>query len=178
MAKTIQSGLATYCSASEFLKRYDTRTVAQLLSDTGIDIANVSTDTTLAAILQEASGKLEAAAQVGERYKPVDLAALASTSTNAQAFLAGIVSDIAITILYRRRPDVTMPRLLQVEESERMLEALANGVRIFGFTETMEVGHMEDYKEQPFDVEARNLQTYQARHWFGRRGNRIGPVRT
>lgn len=173
MAMTIDSGLASYCTPAQFLVRYDQRSLAQLLSDTGIDISDVTNEPKLAQLLQEASAILESACLIGERYSTTDLANLAASATNMGQLIAGIVADIAIKRVFMRRPDVTMPRISQIEETERWLAALADGTRIFGFTEAEKAGHMSDTVETPQDVENRNLITFEARRLFGTRGNRL-----
>lgn len=174
MAKTLSSSSSPYCSITQFLQRYDTRTLAQLLSDTGIDISDVTTDTTLLELLMEASGKLEAACFMGERYLKADLEAIRDGSaTNAKSLLAGIVADLAIVCVFDRRPNLNRPRTAKIEESERFVMALAEGSRIFPFTETEVAGHLGSNVETPAIVENRNMWTYQARRFFGTRGNRI-----
>lgn len=69
---TIASGLTSYAAATDILARFDLRPLAQLLSDSGSPLeyspAGIAASTALTAILQEASGVLEAAALVGQRY--------------------------------------------------------------------------------------------------------------
>lgn len=170
--KTIFSGDA-YCTGAQFVQRYDARSLAQILSDTGIDIETVTSDLKLAAILKEASGKVEAAACLGEAYTADDLTALAADTSNMAEMLHGLVATLAIQIIYRRRPDFTLPYVQEVQEAERFLSALAVGQKIFGFLDNMEAGHLDHNVETPQDVENRNLWTYQARRFFGTRGNRM-----
>ena len=172
MAKSISSSTASYCSAAKFVQRYDTRSLAQRLSDTGQDVSSVLTDANLASILKEASGKVEMAALIGERYTVADLEAIAASSTNAAESLAGLVADLAIPIIFKRRPEL-MPSFPQVEEAKNLLGALAEGVRIFQFAETIAAGYLDTDIETPAIVRDRNLWTYQARRFFGTRGNRI-----
>lgn len=187
--KSINSGLSSYCSVVQFLKRYDARTVGDLVSDDGTRVtpSGLSSNAVLLALLQEASAKVEAAAVVGNRYSPADLAEFANPTTvgntamagsNMSEFLAGIVAHLTMPLLYRRRPDATLPMMPQLEEAERLLNALADGVKIFGFQETMDAGIMDDEIETPTDVEARQLVTYTARRLFGTRNNRMWPQPT
>lgn len=172
MAKTVISGSTSYCTAAQFAQRYDVRSLAQRLSDTGSDIQSVLTDAKLAAILKEASGKVEMAAFIGQRYTTADLAAIAASATNATESLAGLVADLAIPIIFKRRPEV-IPQFPQVQEAKDMLGALAEGVRIFQFSETAAAGVLDTDIETPDIVRDRNLWTYQARRFFGTRGNRM-----
>lgn len=172
-AKTVVSG-SSYCTPTQFGQRYDVRSLAQRLSDDGTDVSDPLNDTKLAAILKEASGKVEAAALVGERYTPTDLAELQElvngATTNMCEMLAGLVADLAIPIIFKRRPEI-LPQFPQVQEAQLFLKALAEGEKIFGFQETMDAGHMDSEYEEPATIANRNLFSYQARRFFGTRGN-------
>jgi hypothetical protein len=173
-SKTVASSASAYCTAADFLVRYDTRSVAELLSDTGTAVASgdVEANTKLATILRQASGKVEAAVFLGGKYDKEDLEALEASGTNGSQMLAGLVCDIAFGILVRRRPDAEMPVPPQCQEAEEMLGALAAGEEIFPFTETKEAGQATVETDTPADVEARNQPSYQARGMWGTRQNR------
>lgn len=172
MSQTVLTSATAYCSAAEFLNRYDRRTVAKLCSDTGEAIVDgaLEANTNLAAALAQASGRVESASLVGERYTPTDLASLTG---NAAAHLAGIVADLAYPILARRRPKENVEVPPQAKEAEEWLEALARGMRIFGFAEAAEAGHMDSSTETRQIVENRKLWTYTAERMFGTRNNRL-----
>lgn len=175
MAKTPATSASSYCSAAEFLKRIDKRTVADLCSDTGTPVTEgaLAANVNLLAALEDASGDVEAAALMGGRYSNADLAALITDDGVGAAKLRRIVSDLAIAYLFERRPSPDLDRQPQaVERALKFLELLASGERIFGFQEVMDDGVMDDIKETPAIVEARNLPTYIARRLFGRRANR------
>jgi hypothetical protein len=133
------SGSSAYCSNSEFLKRYDSRTVGELLSDTGevIDPVTLASDTTLTALLQQASGMVEAAAFEGRRYDSDDLEAL---DGNSVALLRGLVADLGMWLLWNRRPDRGSVIPPQVTASMEMLDQLRMGKRIFSLQEQADAG--------------------------------------
>lgn len=99
MPKTVISSGVSFLPVTEFLKFVDKRTVAQLCSDTGVDVlvANLPTDPNLSAALLSASGMLEFAIFKGNRYSVADINALcgvpqppiASTNTTGGTLAAG-----------------------------------------------------------------------------------------
>lgn len=186
MASTLTTSSSTYCSAAEFLKRYDARTIADLCSDSGTPVGGagaaisaiitaLASDANLAEILLAASGKLEAACMAGQRYTQADLALIVGSTGATGSYLKSIVADIALPMCYRRRPDITMPTFPQVEEAERILNALSQGLRIFGLQEVMDAGHIDHEMDDVEDVRNRYLVTYHAKRLFGTRSNQVTP---
>jgi len=177
------TGAASYCTPLQLFICSDVRTVAQLLSDTdtpigfipatnSIDKTVVANDPTLALLLQAASGKLEGAVTKGNMYSPGDLILLTTGSfatANSAMWIAQIVAGITIASLYRRRPDVMMPKIPMVEESEAILDALADGSKILPLQETMDAGRMNNQIEQLADVQQRFMPSYENRRVLGRR---------
>lgn len=167
------SGATAYCTAAQFLNFYDWRPFAQLLSDADSPLphpAAVQNSGALTAILQAASGTVEMACFVGERYAPADLAALTG---NSALKLAKLVADIAAEELWRRRNAPDVPPLPQFKEAAELLQALSQGVAVWGIQEAMQSGLEEDEIETTADIENRRLVTFTARALFGRRNNRI-----
>lgn len=177
MAGTPVSNSTPYCTAQEFLKRADFRTVADNLSDndkrptlpTILDSSSVEGNR-LYVILMDASGEVESACLLGGRYTPADLAAL--TGNQAQ-FLKRLVTDLAIPMVYRRRPDLNTPVPDWCTQAKNILNALAAGDRIFGIQETIDATHAEIEVDSAADVEARQMPTYTASRFFGTRNNRL-----
>lgn len=172
MAKTVSSGSASYCTVAQFLAFFDSRTVGDLVSDSGsrVTAAQLTSNTTLGLLLQQASGELEAAALIGNRYTSADLVALAAT--NSGIFLASVVAGLAFRNLIRRRPDMEIATPPQVEEAEKCLQALSMGERIFGFQETMDSGETQEDTETSYDVDRRKMVSWHSQRYFGRRANR------
>lgn len=67
---TVASSALSYASVTDLLNRFDLRPIEELLSDTGVRLSQrgLTVSASLQAILQEASGVLEAAATAGQRY--------------------------------------------------------------------------------------------------------------
>lgn len=174
---TFSSSSASLCPASAFLKRYDIRSVADLLSRDGTRIggtvpatATVEADVNLIAALKSGSGMLESACTKGGRYTVADLESLTG---NSLELLYSIVSDLTMARLIQSRPDKRIPLPPAYQEALAWLDQLAEGERIFGIQEAMDAGRADHENEDAADVEARNLATYQADRFFGRRANRV-----
>ncbi len=174
-AKTVETSATSYLSASEFLKRVDYRSVADLVSDTGTRATqgSLSSDVNLAACLLDASGILEEACLVSGRYHPIDLAALTGAG---QAALYRLLSRMTMCLLFERRPDREMKQPWIIEYVEDQLQKLRDGERVFSFVEAEQTGVAITRVETAQDVERRNGVTVQAQRYLGRRGNReTGP---
>lgn len=168
------SGLSSYCTAAQFVERYDWRTVGQLLTDGGpvpASSAAVEGDVKLGKLLKQASGKLEAAALAGGRYTVADLQEL--VGSNQGEFLAGLVADLTIGLVYRRRPDMTTEAPPQADEADNLLEALARGEKLFGLRAAVDASVLASERDEPADVEARQDVSYLAKNFFGTRSKRI-----
>lgn len=172
---TSRTSSTSYCSASELLKRVDRRTVARLCSDTTTPVvdAQLEGNANLDAALLGASGEVEAACLVGERYSPTDLALLEGA---ALAFLQDIVAGLAITRLYRRRPNPEMKEPAIAAEARAMLQQIRDGERIFGTDEHADAGVMQHDLMTQQDFETRFDRITAAEEYFGRRA-REGQVR-
>ena len=181
MAGTPISAIQPFCTAQQFLVRYDYRPVGQLLRDDGSveQPSDVLNDPILLTLLKQNSGKLEANIYRGDRYTPADLIAIINNpaNNNQMDMLAGIVADMTLVDLYGRRVNVMMPKLPMVEESLRLLAAFALGEQIFGLQEVADAGREEEQVETLSDVIRRRDPTWQARRLFGRRAKwRYGSV--
>lgn len=180
---TVNSSVAPYITGAQLILCFDWRTIAELLSDIDAGLANataVANSATLLEILMEAAGQIEMATSRGNRYQPADLTTLAAVTINPSPTVMGsrlrrLNAAIAMEYLWRRRPDKEMPPMPEFEEAQLMLKALEDGEVIFGFQQSMDAGVMQDYKETPQDVEARNLPSFVAQNFFGRRNNRLLP---
>lgn len=179
MAKTPQSTGTSYLSPEDFLTRTDARTVGQLCSDvegTVVSPTALLTDPNLKACLMDASGELESAAMMGGKYTMSDLTALVASGSAAAGTLYRIIRDITLAYLRDRRPDQGHAIPDGVERSmirsQAMLEQLAQGVRIFGFVETMQAGVMDENILTAAEVTNRNGLVVQAQRYFGIRADR------
>lgn len=187
------SSLAPYASAFDLLVRYDYTTVGDLLVDgrnaTKPDASILVNPLTpegarLKALLMKASGYVESAALMGKRYLPGDLECLISIDPmtgnprggNMAELLKGLVCDLAMWELYKRRPNPDAQLPAAYREAQQWLSALEDGTTLFGIERNIDATHLKSEVENPGIVDQRRMWTKQAAPYFGRRGNRGGGV--
>lgn len=178
MPLTPAGTLIPYCSPPEFLTFIDWRLVGDLCSDTdsrvplatlqgtGPDYTNA--DPNLWAALMAASGELEAACLIGNRYTAVDLAAL--TGASAQ-YLKKLVSYLAYGILRHRRGIFDDDSQPQVKEARETIDRLEGGGAIFAFDETARAGKPKAEFYEQWEFDRLNLVSRMGRRVFGTRAN-------
>lgn len=172
---TPNSSLTSYATPDDMLVQYDIRAIADLLNDRGVrtggspnpDPAIVAVDPVLQAMLDKASGMVEAACLRSLRYSPADLQGLTGVSLQ---LLVGIVCDLAMGYLYRRRPDKGKPPAA-FGEALKWLEDLASGERIFSFQETEAAALPSVHVETPAEICERSLVAQEAFRYFGVTGD-------
>jgi phage gp36-like protein len=129
--------MASYAAASDLLARFDNTVVAELCADDHQEVPSedLATNTNLLAALADASGDVESAMLIGERYTTAQLEALTGNSLGK---LKRITCTIAMAYLMERRPLVHVSnaeRLLK--RAEEYLEQLRTGQRIFNVTDNV-----------------------------------------
>lgn len=128
-----------YATPANLAAAYDQRDLADLASDTGTPVSSIATAVPVIFALERASGDVDAAAFVGKLYSQNDLSQLAG---NARSMLIGMVCDRAMAYLMRRRPekfaDVAIEAIL--ERTDKFLDALRNGDRVFDVATVLEAG--------------------------------------
>ena len=92
----------SYATGEEFVQRYDVRLIGDLVKDDGVQASQtlIPTHPVVLALLGDASGAIDAALLVGNRYTPAQLADLSAT---AASFLRRLTSDLTLIYLKRRR---------------------------------------------------------------------------
>jgi phage gp36-like protein len=125
--------MAAYASIADLVKRYDVRTIGELIKDDGTaaNSAAVTADANgiIAAALETASGEVESACLRGKRYTVTDLAGLTG---NSQALLKHLTCKIAFWLLWERRPVWDQDQYEQAKNAPRgMLDQLKRGESIF-----------------------------------------------
>lgn len=179
MTMTVNSGASPYCSAANFVVFFDWRTFAQLASDTDTPLASsaaLQASPVLAAQLSIGAGLIETAVTVSQRYDPADLAVLAATTTNSAYMLFELNASLAAAGMFGRRFEGAPPEIKEkIDNAILKLQALEEGVNIFGFSQVQQAGIISDYKETPYDVQQRNLPSWVARRCVGIRDNMRTP---
>lgn len=176
---TVASGISSYASINDLLNRFDLRPLAQLLSDTGVPLTQtqISASVSATAILQEASGILEAASVVGGRYTITltqnDLQTIATSGTNTAQFLIGIVCAMAYAMIWERRPEWLGgdPERAgwRVKAAMEWLDKIRDGQWIFGTLEGQNAGVFNDVIETEQVIQQQQGIVFTARPLFGTR---------
>lgn len=163
MAKTSFSGSSSYATADDLIRRYDPRSLGDLLSDSGtrMGIGTIQSDPRVTSLLAQTSGMIESACLAGKRYHPSDLSSLTG---NSKEFLIGLICDLSMWVILNRRPDRKGAIPPQCTFALDTLEALRRGERIFGFEETAEAGKFVESKRK----DRESLLSGQAFRYFGR----------
>lgn len=120
------------------MSRKDRNDIGQLCSDDKRPVSEVDLPTNQQCLdaLADASGSIDAALFVGNRYTPTDLAGL---SANSNSLLIRITCDIAMMHLIDRRPGWNPEKAKVIRElAEGHLERLRNGENTFSIVGTNE----------------------------------------
>lgn len=130
--------MASYATSQDFIKRYDARVLGGLVGDNGDPVTGLSllSNANLQAALDDASGMIDAAVLVAEKYSPSDLTNLTGTS---QAYLIRITCNLAFGLLSMRRGQPT-EEIAQYQEAVETLSQLRNGERVFAVAANEEAG--------------------------------------
>lgn len=178
---TYVSGLIPYCTAEQFVQHAaDDRVVRQLLSDDTTPVTgDLDDNELLTAILKQASGEVESAACAGQRYVINETRNdLLSLTYNSAEYLAAVVASLAFQRLTMRRRDALMQQArptIDYEETQKFLERLRLGERVFGLLENHQASALDSVIETARQVEDRRGVTYTASRFFGTRNNRLQP---
>lgn len=172
---TVNSASAAYATGSDLVTSRDYRQVGDFLKDDNTRPAtsgDVAGDAIVGVALKWASGQVEAAATVGQRYAHGELTALAGSGTVGGELLKGLVCDLAFWYLAKRRkPSLRQDDVAGVPEAYELLDRLRAGERVFPFSETQDAGLADvvalDRADNPV-TEAEPLSTRAVR-FFGHR---------
>lgn len=155
--------MAAYVTAEEFIARFDKRIVGDLASVDGVRVtpAALESDERIITVLEDASGEVDAAVKVGNRYTADNLAGLTG---NGLQYLKKIVSDIAFYLLIDRR----LLNRVTAEEADRRftvyrahLKDLRTGLQIFDVEAAKDAGL--PLTDGPTTTQANNLNTMTSR---------------
>lgn len=120
-----------YATGEDLIARYDARDIGGLVSDDNNQVSPIDLpdDPYVAQSLEDASGDVESALLVGNRYSTTELAGLTG---NSLATLKRIVCDIAMSYLLGRRAGQDPARLEgQAKLAYAHLERLRKGENVF-----------------------------------------------
>lgn len=148
--------MAAYASVTDLITRHDKRTIGELMKDDDEvpTDAEILASTTLAAVLEDASGQVESAMLCGKRYLPADLAALTG---NSLGLLKKIVCTIALAELYDRRPGYHLEHATAYSQrAKEYLEDLRTGKNLFNMSDEKPADAAVISTEGPTAVEYTN----------------------
>lgn len=158
-----------YASATDLTARFDSREIGDLLSDSGtpVDEGDFGSNTKLTAILDDASGEIDAALLVANRYLPADLSGLTG---NSLAHLKRITCEIAMRLLLGRRPAYN-PDLLESMEKRvnGLLERLRKGENVFNLSDQKDAGTPSIDGLSTVEIRDLNLLRDRTRNYYPRR---------
>lgn len=132
--------MAAYANHDDMTNRFDAREIGDLLSDTGepVDEGDFVSHPKLTAILEDASGEIEAALMVGGRYTAANLTSLTG---NSLSHLKRITCELAMRDLLARRPAYNPEKLKAFEERcQGHLKQLRHGENVFNLADQKDAG--------------------------------------
>lgn len=165
----------SYASVADLLQRYDFRDIGGLVSDDNreaspVDLATVGTpgNSIAQACLDDASGDIEAALFSSGRYTELDLTSLTG---NSLSYLKRITCDIAMALIYARRPLYDPDKYkMAMETAESHLERLRKGENVFNLQPQIDAGTPDIDGPSTMDFQNLNLIRDRVRNFFpGRR---------
>lgn len=134
--------MASYATPANMLSRFDKRLIGGLVSDTGTEVAegDLPTNAVLLELLADASGEVESALTVGERYSADQLAALTG---NSQKLLIRLVCEITwLNLVGRRGEKYTEDYEAMRKAAGDRLNRLRKGENVFNIQATLEAGNI------------------------------------
>lgn len=162
----------SYATPAQLLAHTDIRAIADCLQDLGARVGGtvpnpvtVQNDPNLQDALNKASGDVESACLVGNKYTVADLQALTG---NSLAHLQAIVCDLAtFRLLQRRFPAIAITE--QYRNAQEKLERLRMGERIFALAGQAAAGLPQNKFITQATINLVDLSTTQARRFYGNR---------
>jgi phage gp36-like protein len=128
----------TYATTDDIQFRYDTRQIGELLSDNDNPVLPdlFASNGILLSALQDASGLINSAVMVSNRYTLDDLQKLTDVD---QQFLIRLTCDLAYGLLMQRR-NYDVNQLPQYQLAMENLEQLREGERVFNIDTAKDAG--------------------------------------
>lgn len=124
----------SYADASDMVARFDSRTLRELVSDSGarVTATELLSNANLQTAMDDASGEIDAHVLQGQRYTTADLAELTG---NSLAYLKRLNCMVAMAMLWERRPyndadDGTAAEQAALQ-ARKALDRLKRGEEIF-----------------------------------------------
>lgn len=160
-----------YATVNDFLDRFDSRVIGDLASEDGLNVppGDLQDSSRLLTAIDDASGEIDAAVTIGQRYTPAQLATLTGVGL---AYLKRICCEIAYYYLLTRCLRAVSPDRVEAaaKRYDDVLKMLSNGQRVFALDEPREAG-------LPLTIEPTSLDIDETRLIAGRARGHFYPVR-
>lgn len=110
--------MAAFATPADLAKRYDARTIGDILSDSGQHVSGqeLHDNAYLKTILLQATGKMKAHLLRAERYTSEELDGIVAAGGDAAEYLIGICCDLAFWMVWQRRPYTDDQQRLQGQQ--------------------------------------------------------------
>lgn len=160
-----------YATPADLILRVRPETIADLVSDGPVRVTEdeLETNDRLLAALDSASGEMDAALRVGNRYTT---AALAALTGNSLAYRKQICGELAWAILLRRNGSPGEAESAS-KKAEAALESLRKGVNIFDLAENAEAGLPESAGPSVQQIINANGIRERTRHYYAETHTRL-----
>lgn len=163
--------MTAYATYSDMSKRFDARTLKDLVSDTGIPAVSLSANDNMDAALDDATGAIKSALMVGSQYQEDDLDALTGESAE---YLKRITCEIAMAYLILRRPEKYGKASQEVRENQQaLLDMFRSGARVFNIDANVNAGLPSVNGPNAATYERLNMIPDRTRNFYPRRISRL-----
>jgi phage gp36-like protein len=159
----------SYASPADLMLRFDRNDVGQLCSDDKRPVSEVDLpgNAQCLAALADASGQVDAALLVGNRYSVADLTTLSETSTS---LLKRVTCEIAMAMLIGRRPGWNPEKAKVIREmASEQLERLRKGENTFNIQASMDAAEPTTDGPSTLTYNQLNLWRDRTRNFFPNR---------
>lgn len=164
-----------YATGTDLVGRYDARLLGDLCQDAGERISDIPVlvaNPNVLQALEDATGMVNSAALVGQRYVVADLEAMTGYGA---AFLQRITCDLAFAFLRQRR-GYDIEQYPTIKESFHFLDRLRLGERVFDIASAEAAGNPTSNAIPLYTILQQPLLTNNNRYWpnkIGRNGQWI-----
>lgn len=156
----------SYAAPADLMARYDRNDVGQLCSDDKRPVSEVDLPNNAQCLvaLQDASGMVEGALLVSNRYAVADLTTLTG---NSLSLLQRVTCDIAMALLINRRPGWNPDKAKAIRElADEHLEKLRKGENTFNLQASMDAGEPVTEGPTTLTFQQINLWRDRTRNYF------------
>ena len=157
----------SYATGADLVLRFDARTLGDMIGDgESVEEDDVPTHPVVTMALEDASGDIDMALKLGNRYSASDLANLTGTSL---ASLKRVTCEIALSHLLKRRIGRAEEYEAQRKLAETTLERLRKGDIVFDLQPQQEAGLADSPTFIQADADQSTLLRDRVHNYYPRR---------